>query len=129
MTIQAGYTLSADFLFSPNFPVKHRCDEYDETGFKAILDLQHRHFWYRGRHRFLLAEVGRFLPKAVNKNNVIYLGGGVGGWVRYLAEHRPNGLGQIVLEVSSLERLKLAEPILPLKSPELSDWPYATSHD
>ena len=77
----------------------------------------------------MLAAVDRFLPKTGNRNDVIDLGGGVGGWVRYLAQHRPNGLGQIALENSSLERLKLAEPILPLKSPELSDWSYATSHD
>ena len=116
MTIQADYTLSADFIYRPNFSLKHRCEEYDEAGFKTLLDMQHRHFWYRGRHRFLLAAVDRFLPKTVTGNDVIDLGGGVGGWVRYLTQHRHDGLGQIALADSSLEALKLAEPVLPPKA-------------
>lgn len=113
MTIQAGYTLSADSIYRPNFPVKHRCDEYDKAGFKTLLDMQHRHFWYLGRHRFLLAAVDRFLPKTGNRNDVIDLGGGVGGWVQYLTQHRSDGLGQIALADSSLEALKLAGSVLP----------------
>jgi SAM-dependent methyltransferase len=116
MTIQAGYTLSADLIYQPNIPVQHRCDEYDESGFKTLLDMQERHFWYRGRHRFLLAAVDRFLPNTLARNDVIDLGGGVGGWVRYLSQHRPGCLGQIALADSSLEALKLAVSVLPPKA-------------
>jgi SAM-dependent methyltransferase len=116
MTIQADYKLSADLIHLPKIPVQHRSDEYDESGFKTLLVMQERHFWYRGRHRFLLAAVDRFLPKTVTGNDVIDLGGGVGGWVRYLAQHRPGALRQIALADSSLDALKLAVSVLPPKA-------------
>ena len=113
MTIQADYKLSADLIHLPKISVQHRSDEYDEAGFKTLLDMQERHFWYRGRLRFLLAAVDRFLPKTATGNDVIDLGGGVGGWVRYLEQHRSGALGQIALADSSLEALKLAGSVLP----------------
>lgn len=116
MTIQADYKLSADLIHLPKISVQHRSDKYDESGFKTLLVMQERHFWYRGRHRFLLAAVDRFLPKTVTGNDVIDLGGGVGGWVRYLAQHRPGALGQIALADSSLDALKLAGSVLPPKA-------------
>lgn len=108
-----AYTISDDLIYRPNIALQHRCDEYDEAGFTTLLDMQERHFWYRGRHRFLLAAVDRYLLKAGTRHDVIDLGGGVGGWVRYLTQHRPDGLGQVALADSSLEALKLAMPILP----------------
>ena len=116
MTNHSDYTLSADLIYRPNIPVQHRCDEYDEAGFKTLLDMQHRHFWYRGRHRFLLAAVDRFLTETGIRKDVIDLGGGVGGWIQYLTQHRSHGLGQIALADSSLDALTLAGPILPPKA-------------
>ena len=116
MTSHPNYTQSADLIYRPNIPLQHRCDEYDEARFKTLLDMQDRHFWYLGRHRFLLAAVDRFLLKTGTRNDVIDLGGGVGGWIRYLTQYRPDGLGQIALADSSFEALKLAEPLLPPKA-------------
>jgi SAM-dependent methyltransferase len=64
----------------------------------------------------LLAAVDRFLTKTGTNNDVIELGGGVGGWLRYLAQHRPGGLGQLALADSSLDALRLAWSILPPKA-------------
>jgi SAM-dependent methyltransferase len=108
--------MASDGIHMPQVPVHHRDEEYEEAGFKTLLDMQHRHFWYRGRHRFLLAAVDRFLSKSGNRNDVIDLGGGVGGWLLYLAQHRKDSLGQIALADSSLEALKLAGPVLPRKA-------------
>jgi len=105
--------MARDGIHMPPVPVHHRDEDYEEAGFKTLLDMQHRDFWYRGRHRFLLAGVDRFLSKSGNRNDVIDLGGGVGGWLLYLAQHRKDGLGQIALADSSLEALKLAGPVLP----------------
>jgi SAM-dependent methyltransferase len=113
MILTPYYTLSADSIYQPFIPVQHRSDEYDEAGFKTLLAMQERHFWYRGRHRFLLAAVDRFLPNTLARNGVIDLGGGVGGWLRYLTQNRRAGLGQLALADSSLEALKLAETVLP----------------
>jgi len=49
--------------------------------------MQERHFWYRGRHRFFLEAVNRYLPKSGQQFSAIYLGGG-SGWVRYLVQPR-----------------------------------------
>jgi SAM-dependent methyltransferase len=114
--MNSQYSMERDGIHMPPVPVHHRDEEYEEAGFKTLLDMQHRHFWYRGRHRFLLAAVDRFLSKTGNRNDVIDLGGGVGGWLRYLAQHRQDGLGQIALADSSLEALKLAGPELPPKA-------------
>jgi SAM-dependent methyltransferase len=113
MTLPPYYTLSADSIYQSIIPVQHRSDEYDEAGFKTLLAMQELHFWYRGRHRFLLAAVDRFLPNTLARNDVIDLGGGVGGWLRYLTQNRRAGLGQVALADSSLEALKLAETVLP----------------
>jgi len=75
--------------------------------------MQERHFWYRGRHRFLLGALDRHLPKFVENLRAIVLGGGVGGWVRYLADKRPRLFSQLALADSSLIALESAGTALP----------------
>jgi SAM-dependent methyltransferase len=93
--------------------VQHREEEYEEGGFETLRDMQKRHFWYRGRHRFLLAAVNCYLPKSGQPYSAIDLGGGAGGWVRYLAEHRPEGFAPLALADSSVVALTLAASELP----------------
>jgi len=40
--------------------VQHCDEEYEEGGFETLRDMQERHFWYRGRHRFMLGVVNRY---------------------------------------------------------------------
>lgn len=75
--MQFFYTLT-DAIYRPVIPVQHRDEEYDEAGFEILCDMQERHFWYRGRHRFLLAAVNRYLPKSGQPLSAIDLGGGAG---------------------------------------------------
>ncbi len=96
-----------------SIPVQHRDGEYDEVGFDTLRDMQERHFWYRGRHRFLLQAVNRFLPKSAHPFSAIDLGGGAGGWVSYLARHRPEMFAPLALADSSLVALTLAASVLP----------------
>ena len=109
----ANYTRSQDAIFRPSVPVQHRGEEYQEGGFETLRDMQERHFWYRGRHRFLLAAVNRYLPKLVRPLAAIDLGGGAGGWVRYLAQHRPDDFAPLALGDSSEVALTLAASVLP----------------
>jgi 2-polyprenyl-3-methyl-5-hydroxy-6-metoxy-1,4-benzoquinol methylase len=105
----------------PHTPVQHRDEEYEEGGFETLLDMQERHFWYRGRHRFLLEAVDRYLlahPRgqaqvATQPFAAIDLGGGTGGWVRYLAQQRPGRFASLALADSSLMALTMAELVLP----------------
>jgi SAM-dependent methyltransferase len=103
----------SNVIHVPSIPVQHRDGEYEEAVFDTLRDMQERHFWYRGRHRFLLEAVNRFLPKSVQPFSAIDLGGGVGGWVSYLAQHRPEGFAPLALADSSLVALTLAASVLP----------------
>ena len=98
MSIQPDYKFSTDLICRPKIPLEYLPDEYDEAGFKTLFDMKHRHFWYPGRNIFLLALADRFLPKTGNRKDVIDLG----WWVRFLTQHRADGLGQIALANSSL---------------------------
>jgi SAM-dependent methyltransferase len=113
MNQQPNYTLSPNGIHLPPIPVQHRDEEYEEGGFETLRDMQERHFWYRGRHRFLLTAVNRYLPNSGQPLSVIDLGGGAGGWVRYLAQHRPEGFAPLALADSSMVALTLAASVLP----------------
>ena len=70
------YILSQDGIHEPSVPVEHRDDEYPEDGFATLLAMQERHFWYRGRHRFLLHALERHRPRNDGAPAAIDLGGG-----------------------------------------------------
>jgi SAM-dependent methyltransferase len=108
------YASNGDGIFRPVDPVMHREDEYSEAGFETLLDMQDRHFWYRGRHRFLLEAVDRFVKGDSTERSAIDLGGGVGGWVRDLARERPKKFERLALADSSMVALTKAEAVLPL---------------
>lgn len=54
------YTLDSSGIYRPGVPVTHRDEEYDQSGFDMLFQMQAKHFCYRGRHRFLLAAVDRY---------------------------------------------------------------------
>jgi SAM-dependent methyltransferase len=108
-----NYTLAHDGIHKPSTSVQHRESEYAEHGFNTLSTMQKRHFWYLGRHRFLLAALRRFQPTSVQPWTAVDLGGGVGGWVRYLCDHRPTLFRPLALADSSLVALRMAGLILP----------------
>jgi SAM-dependent methyltransferase len=111
-----NYILGNNDIYLPNKPVIHRDEEYEQDGFSMLREMQERHFWYRGRHRFLLGALERHLPKSATHCSAIDLGGGVGGWVQYLAKERPALFSQLALADSSLVALAQAEAVLPLNA-------------
>lgn len=105
------YVSDEQGIFRPDIPVSHRNDEYKETGFQTLLDMQQKHFWYVGRHKFLLASLLQTAPASGLK--AIDLGGGVGGWVRYLLDHQPDKFDELALGDSSEVALLGAKTVLP----------------
>lgn len=105
--------MQTDGIHRPSTPVQHRDGEYDPAGFATLWAMQARHFWYRGRHRFLLAALDRWLTPDSGPRAAVDLGGGVGGWVRYLAGRRPEGFCPLALADSSEIALQLAGTVLP----------------
>lgn len=113
MTSEHFYTLDPSGIHRPSIPVEHRDEEYDQSGFDTLLAMQESHFWYRGRHRFLLGALDRFQPAGSPPWSAVDLGGGVGGWVRYLADHRPTMFSTMALADSSENALRMAGNVLP----------------
>src|SRR5580658_2996723 len=105
------YELDSDGIFTPSKSISHRNNEYDESGFDTLLNMQSRHFWYVGRHRFLLSALWRYDRQ--RGLSAIDLGGGVGGWLLYL--HRTSGGGFTSLALGDSSRIALlkAKKILP----------------
>lgn len=111
-----NYSLDDENIYRPNIDVAHRDKEYDASGFDMLFQMQEKHFWYRGRHRFLLAAFDRFTRLQQTPLSAVDLGGGAGGWVRYLAEHRMNRFKNIALADSSISALTLAKNVLPARA-------------
>jgi 2-polyprenyl-3-methyl-5-hydroxy-6-metoxy-1,4-benzoquinol methylase len=107
------YARGEDGIYRPPVPVAHRDEEYPSEGFESLLAMQQKHFWYRGRHRFIL----HFTRKLANRLGgkplqAIDLGGGCGGWVSYLRQHAPALFAEIALADSSAIALAMASPLV-----------------
>ncbi len=111
--MNSPYDEIRDGIHLSSFPIQHRHDEYEETGFETLCDMHERHFWYRGRHRFLISAVNRYMPDREKPYSAIDLGGGIGSWVNYLAKHRPNGFSSPALADSSIIALTRASSFIP----------------
>jgi SAM-dependent methyltransferase len=96
--------------------VVHRDEEYDSREFAMLRNMQERHFWYRGRHRFLLHAVRRTIaagPPPASPVRIVDLGGGCGGWVDYLGRFGGFPIDELALADSSEAALNLAAQSLP----------------
>ncbi len=105
-----------DGLYVPPWPVLHRSENYEASHLAMLRDMEDRHFWYRGRHRFLLhavhAELGRARAEA-GSPRLIDLGGGCGGWLRYLLANKRFSVAEAALGDSSTTALEHARERLP----------------
>lgn len=100
-------------VFQPSVPVVHRDEHYDQGAFDTLLDMQERHFWYRGRHRFLHHALMSRLSHRTELQ-AIDLGGGCGGWLKYLSTRcAPGVFSELALADSSVRALELAGDVLP----------------
>lgn len=104
------YKIDAFGIHVPLKKVIHRNSEYDESGFDDLFNMQTDHFWYLGRHKFILNALIKFSPAA--EISAIDLGGGCGGWVHYLKGAIPAKLKEIGLADSSYVALLNAKKII-----------------
>lgn len=116
-TLRDPYQQAADGIFRPPTSVAHRDEEYPSEGFHELLAMQRQHFWYRGRHRFVLHFTRRAVARLSSPQRLlgVDLGGGCGGWISYLHEHEPTRFEQLALADSSPHALQLAAPVLPAR--------------
>ena len=93
--------------------VVHDSEQYDVSGYRMLSDTQRRHFWNRGRRRFLAESVQRHLAPSQRQNaRVIDLGSGCGGWVAYLQEARLFPNGSLAAADSSLVALQATRELV-----------------
>lgn len=127
----SGFTQNASGIFSPIAGVEHREEEYDSAAFDVLRNMQSRHFWYRGRHRFLLHAVKAYQRSPHQK--AIDLGGGCGGWVAYLNARAPHLFDELALADSSLRALEYAQTFVGAKTQryqiDLLDLPWEGAWD
>jgi 2-polyprenyl-3-methyl-5-hydroxy-6-metoxy-1,4-benzoquinol methylase len=91
--------------------VVHRANEYDSNNFSILLEMQSKHFWYRGRHRFLMRALQQELAchnLDLNNLSCIDLGGGCGGWVQYLGKHLQQLPKELAIADSQSRALEMA---------------------
>lgn len=115
-----AYHQTPEGIWTPDCPIVHRDEEYDPASFDLLLQMQERHFWYRGRHRFLLAALQHWLRRHAASQtfrHAIDLGGGCGGWVRYLRHRTPDLFAELALADSSRQALTLARPLVGEQTP------------
>jgi SAM-dependent methyltransferase len=109
----AGYSL-VDGIFKRGQPVVHDAEQYDARGYAVLADMQRRHFWHRGRHKFLAEAVKRQLdPQQRRQARVIDLGAGCGGWVDYFQRGELFPDGEVALGDSSPVALAAARQLVP----------------
>lgn len=86
----------------------HRSSDYDESGIAGLLQIQQKHFWYIGRHRFLSVAYKWVLDRIGNPTpSVLDAGAGAGGWVRYLLQR--NDVRTVRLAAGDSSEASLAE--------------------
>jgi SAM-dependent methyltransferase len=108
----AGYSLQ-DGVFVRGQVAGHDAEQYDTRGYAVLADMQRRHFWHRGRHRFLAAAVERQLSAGERKRaRVIDLGAGCGGWVDYFQRRQLFPHGTVALGDSSPDALRAARGLV-----------------
>ena len=99
-------------IYQPVVAVQHRNDEYDEKGFDTLREMQTKHFWYSGRHRFIEYTLKKMMKSAAGQHNnslsMIDLGGGCGGWVHYLTDNADYSHCELALGDSSIHALEYA---------------------
>lgn len=109
--------LLRDGIYVPPAPVAHREEEFASEGFEQLNRMQERHFWYVGRHRFVLYAVARQLLRSRTPHiprRIADLGGGCGGWLAYLLARWKFPIRELALADSSLTALEFARQCLPL---------------
>ena len=110
MAATDDYTRGSDGIFRPPVPVTHREEEYPPEDHAILVQMQEAHFWYQGRHRFLLEAVRRF---ATPGRPAIDLGAGCGGWAAYLRKHSPQLFQPLAVADSCLGALQRSVALVP----------------
>jgi 2-polyprenyl-3-methyl-5-hydroxy-6-metoxy-1,4-benzoquinol methylase len=120
----------------PSGAVIHRDQEYDSRSHALLQRMQEGHFWYRGRHRFLLEAVHRHLGSYADQEaalDLVDLGGGCGGWLSFMLARRFFAVDDVVLADSSAEALSMAAdsvpPFVKRRQVDLMDLPWSGRFD
>lgn len=109
--------VQSDGIFRSPMTVTHREEDYDSADYQTLSRMQSRHFWYRGRHRFLLAAMARSPltsgSRCLAGLRLIDIGGGCGGWLLDLMRSYDITNAELAIAESSPTALAYASQVLP----------------
>jgi SAM-dependent methyltransferase len=108
-----SYIIGADGIYYPQKIIQHCNDQYDQADFSTLVQMQEKHFWYRGRHKFILSMLDKYCSNKNSCSSAIDLGGGAGGWINYLHQYQATKFCNLALGDSSTVALSMASSILP----------------
>lgn len=130
------YFFEKEGIFFSRRGVVHRDEEFDQRGFEILLKMQREHFWYAGRHKFILQELLKVSAKQGGSGSAlkaIDLGGGCGGWVDFLYQSSSAMFTELALGDSSRVALsmsrKIVAPSVRLYETDLRDLPWTDRWD
>jgi SAM-dependent methyltransferase len=110
------FIANGDGTLIPKTQVEPCACGFDATEVEMLAEMQRRHFWYAGRHRFLLHALrhltGTFDPARRTSLSGIDLGAGCGGWIAYLDLHAKNEFRELALADTSLDALAFARRVV-----------------
>lgn len=110
------YHRSGEGIWRPALGLKHRDEEYDSAGFDILAKMQEDHFWYRGRHLLIDREFQHEISVREDLRrravHIVDLGGGCGGWVKFLMTRRGSAIAEAALADSSLLALRMAQSLI-----------------
>lgn len=107
------YRLDEKGLFKPNFEIEVRGEDYPAGGFEQLYQMQRKHFWFVGRHKFLLELLTRVCKASGRvKLSILDAGCGAGGWINYLKETQKGLFERYAVGDSSEVGLTLAKAAL-----------------
>ncbi|MBV8359427.1 MAG: methyltransferase domain-containing protein [Deltaproteobacteria bacterium] len=96
-------------VYLPIEPVMETDEGYDSVRIQTAARNQAMHFWQLGRFRFLLQALkDEICGQAASSLSLIDIGGGTGGWVKYLEHNYPARFREVAIGDSSLSALQFS---------------------
>ncbi|MCB0405352.1 MAG: class I SAM-dependent methyltransferase [Bdellovibrionales bacterium] len=114
-TVALQYQQTPIGIWRPTPPVMHRVSAFNPRWFSLLSEIEQRHFWHRGRLRYLLKALGPYLlsHSAKHRLSAIDIGAGAGGFVKGLDREYGSLFSELAVGDSSEQALGACKSKLP----------------
>jgi len=99
-------------IYIPIEPVLETDEGYDSIRIQTAARNQAKHFWQLGRFRFLLQGLkDEISGRSISSLSLIDIGGGTGGWLKYLEHNYPARFCEVAIGDNSLSALGFSKAL------------------